>query len=101
MKHPWGKDFYEQLIYDIAFGNLSLARCWWQQLEAEITSGDLPTEDFWRTKTLRYRSLREPLMDNDRAALAALLHQWERENVMGTPVERIWQPTPFPLEHVA
>lgn len=101
MKHPWGKDLYEQIVYDIAFGNLALARCWWQRLETEITSGDLPTEDFWRTKTLRFRSLREPLMDDDRAALAALLHQWERENVTGTPVERIWQPTPFPLEQIA
>ncbi len=39
-------------------------------------------------------------MDDDRAALATILHRWERENVAGTKAEAIWTPSPFPLEEV-
>ena len=37
-------------------------------------------------------------MDDDRAALAAILHRWERENIAGTKAEAIWTPSSFPLE---
>ncbi|SFK45731.1 hypothetical protein SAMN04488125_10224 [Methylorubrum salsuginis] len=100
MEHTWGKDFSENLVYDIALGNLNLARCWWQRVEA-LPELHYPHQDArWRTWSLRIRSLREPLMDDDRAALAAILHRWERENVAGTKAEAIWAPTPFPLEEV-
>ncbi|GJE81778.1 hypothetical protein [Methylorubrum thiocyanatum] len=98
MDYTWGKDFFENLVFDIALGNLNLARCWWQKVEASPTFQYPHQEEPWRTWRLRIRSLREPLMDDDRAALATLLHRWERENVAGTKAEAIWQPSPFPLE---
>lgn len=98
MDYTWGKDFFENLVYDIALGNLNLARCWWQQVEASPVLYNPHHEEPWRTWMLRIRSLREPLMDDDRAALAAILHRWERENIAGTKIEALWQPSPFPLE---
>jgi len=35
---------------------------------------------------------------NDRAAVAALLHEWEEHNARRLGVEDVWEPTPFPLE---
>ncbi|WP_462123472.1 hypothetical protein [Methylorubrum aminovorans] len=98
MDYTWGKDCFENLVYDIALGNLNLARCWWQEVEASPELQHLPQEGPWRTWNLRIRSLGKPLMDDNRAALAAILHRWERENVACAKVEAIWAPTPFPLE---
>ncbi len=101
MDYTWGKDFFENLVYDTALGNLNLARCWWQKVDASPQLQHLPKDEHWRKWHLRIRSLGEPLMDDDRAALAAILHQWERENVAGTAAEPLWTPTPFPLEATA
>lgn len=57
-------------------------------------------DKFWRRWRLRILSLREPLMDDDRVALAAILHRWERENVAGTTAEANWEPVPLPLEEM-
>lgn len=35
---------------------------------------------------------------HDAAGTAALLHEWERRNVVHWGVEQHWQPTPFPFE---
>ena len=40
----------------------------------------------------------EPLVADDRATLAKILHAWEASNIRGTKVERYWEPTPFSLE---
>lgn len=101
MDYTWGKDFFENLVYDIALGNLNLARCWWQQVEASPALHASHHDEFWRTWALRIQSLGEPLMDDDRAALAAILHRLERENVAGTEAEAFWMPSPFPLEETA
>lgn len=87
MDYTWGKTFVENLVYDIAMGNLKLARCWLQKVNAS-----------YPRLCERIREIDEPLMDDDRVALAAVLHRWERENVAGTEVEPFWTPTPFPLE---
>ena len=98
MDYTWGKDIFENLVYDSALGNLKLARCWWQKVDASPELQHLPQDEPWRTWHLRIRSLGEPLMDDDRAALAAILHRWERENIAGTKAEAIWTPSSFPLE---
>lgn len=41
----------------------------------------------------------EPLMADDRAGLAALLHRWEAENIVGSPLEPYWVAERFPLEN--
>ncbi|MDV2983417.1 UNVERIFIED_CONTAM: hypothetical protein Q9R58_03750 [Methylobacteriaceae bacterium AG10] len=101
MDYTWGKDFFENLVYDIALGNLNLARCWWQKVQASPALQHPHQDEPWRTWRLRIRSLHEPLMDDDRAALASILHRWERENIAGSKAEAIWQPSPFPLEEMA
>jgi len=44
------------------------------------------------------RNLLVFLDQEDRAAIAALLHEWERQNVAKWGVEHLWEPTPFPVE---
>lgn len=86
------------LVMEIALGNLEAARAWWDKaaLGFSMDVPDLtPRERFVRG---RYNELGPPLLDGDRAALAAILHRWERENVTGTAAEPIWTPTPFPIE---
>lgn len=100
MDYTWGKDVFENTVYDIALGNLNLARCWWQHVEASPELQYPTPDERLRTWQLRILALREPLLDDDRAALAAILHRWERENVAGTKAEAIWMPTPFPLEEM-
>lgn len=34
----------------------------------------------------------------DRAGIAALLHAWEAETVKNLKLEKVWEPTPFPVE---
>jgi hypothetical protein len=34
----------------------------------------------------------------DRAAIATLLHEWERQNVVKWGIEHLWEPAPFPVE---
>jgi hypothetical protein len=48
----------------------------------------------------RLHALDQPLRSWDRAALCALLAQWEAENLVGSPLEPHWQRTAFPLEGV-
>lgn len=41
----------------------------------------------------------QSLLDRrDRGAIAALLHEWERQNVKHWGIEHLWEPTPFPVE---
>jgi hypothetical protein len=35
---------------------------------------------------------------DNRAGIAALLHEWEATTVKNLKIEHLWQPTPFPLE---
>jgi hypothetical protein len=42
--------------------------------------------------------LADPARKNDRASIAAQLHQWESLRVEKLGLEPYWQPTPFPLE---
>lgn len=37
---------------------------------------------------------------DDRAGLAALLHEWEATTVRNLKLEHLWAPTPFPLEQL-
>ena len=87
------------LVMEIALGNLEAARAWWDKAALGFSldvPGLTPRERFVRG---RYNELGPPLRDGDRAALAAILHRWERENVTGTAAEPIWTPTPFPIEN--
>jgi hypothetical protein len=49
-------------------------------------------------QVLQHKRLLALLETADRAAIAALLHEWERQNVRTWGIEHFWEPTPFPLE---
>jgi hypothetical protein len=84
-----------KLVVDVALGNLESAR--------EICTGFLPkyTEATYGRDAedkMQFRNLKElcrRLALDDRAGLAALLHEWEAQTVK---LEHLWQPSPFPLE---
>lgn len=44
------------------------------------------------------RRLLALLDTEDRAGIAGMLHEWERQNVVKWGIEHLWEPTPFPLE---
>lgn len=115
---PWGRWSAERLAFHAAFGDLAAARAAWEMADAACRAADqraraAPKKAKWGDFHMslvegsdprlpeRIREIGPPLMDDDRAAVAAVLHRWERENVAGTAVEPFWTPTPFPLESMA
>lgn len=89
----------DHIIIEIARGRLSeaLSRC------QEFESWDLARVDDWLREHVTYiMTVLKPLLDrDDRSGLAEALHARERENVIAYKLEKIWQPTPFPLEQMA
>jgi hypothetical protein len=41
------------------------------------------------------------LIQNDRPAIAEVLHHWEQKTVTASKLTPYWQPTPFPIEETA
>jgi hypothetical protein len=87
-----------KLVVDVALGELESAR--------EICNGFLPkyTEATYGRDAedkMQFRNLKElcrGLALDDRAGLAALLHETEAQTVKNLKLEHLWQPSPFPLE---
>jgi hypothetical protein len=87
-----------KLVVDVALGNLESAR--------EICTGFLPkyTEATYGRDAedkMQFRNLKElcrRLVLDDRAGLAALLHETEAQTVKNLKLDHLWQPSPFPLE---
>lgn len=89
--------FYK-ICVDIALGNLESA--------ASICMRFAVHDEKWRKAgygdEIDMLALLRPLvLANDRAALAALLHQWEAAAVKRLNLEGLWEPSPFPLEEIA
>lgn len=100
-KHPeaqWCLGRHWPLITDIALGRLDAARAVWSQIGRHYVTGEVLQEPALQLSYDRYCEIGPPLLADDRAALAKILHRWEAENVVGTVAEPHWQPTPFPLE---
>lgn len=85
------------LIAAIALGELDRAREIWAEMGSYYRRG-IPSEWDHAPTFPRYRLLDEPLLADDRAALAAILNGWAAENIKGSPLEPYWEPTPLPLE---
>ena len=64
--------------------------CW-----SEETYG---CDDDDKAQLRRLKELCRRLAADDRAGLAALLHDWEAQTVRNLKIEHLWEPTPFPLE---
>ncbi|RAI45792.1 hypothetical protein CH341_01975 [Rhodoplanes roseus] len=86
-----------KIIVDVARGDLAAARA---LRDANIDRWrDNPAhDDESRARYRRVRQLCARLDADDRPGLAALLHEWEAITVRNLKIERLWEPTPFPLE---
>jgi hypothetical protein len=92
-------DLYEErrIFVDVARGDLDAARAicaYFATDRAMRRYGALMEEEYDRiTKTLC------PLIAaNDRSGLVRLLRGWEAHSVKRLKLEKLWEPTPFPLE---
>ena len=89
---------HERLILDIALGNLPAARAQLAELLPHFRENKSPDQPIYQYMRSLILPVAEPLLADDRPALAAILHGWESENIRGAKLERYWEPTPFPLE---
>jgi hypothetical protein len=81
---------------DIARGDLDTARMKCRALHERCARDP---ESYWGRIWRRTTDRAGPLLEaDDRPALIALLHEWERELIGRLGLEAIYEPTPFPLE---
>jgi len=85
---------------DIALRDLDAARRVWHRLPQSYRDGLNPADgSCFRTRwSEMHDTIVEPLLADDRAALARILHGWEADNIRRAGYEPYWDPTPFPLE---
>lgn len=100
----WSADGYprrypeERVIVAAALGELDIAREYCERLESLRGS--------WQFNYLKdeyefvLENLKPLLGKNDHGAIAAFLHELERSKAKAYKLEKIWQPTPFPLEEM-
>ncbi|MCJ2080096.1 hypothetical protein [Methylobacterium sp. J-090] len=88
----------ERLLLDIALGNLQAARSQLTELLPHFRENKHPDQPIYQYMRSLILPVAEPLLADDRPALAAILHGWESENIRGAKLEPYWEPTPFPLE---
>ncbi|WP_379040987.1 hypothetical protein [Methylobacterium marchantiae] len=89
------------LITCIVLGELDEAREIWAGIGRYYRKGTMTEDPSWQIMYDRYCLVGDPLMADDRAALAGLLHRWEAENIVGSPLEPYWRSELFPLEEDA
>jgi hypothetical protein len=92
-KHPPWKT-----LMHVALDEIPAAQAEWQSVMHKYVPGKTFPDASSQYVYDQWCSLTEPLMASDRAALARLLHGWEKSNTVGTKLEPYWCPTPFPLE---
>ncbi|KQP42652.1 hypothetical protein ASF49_02105 [Methylobacterium sp. Leaf104] len=93
-------DHYWHLGACLALGEIEKAQALFSPLRAYRVGGP-PAENAAEQRVFeRLRALEQPLRSGDRAALCALLAQWEAENLIGSPLERYWLRTAFSVEGV-
>jgi hypothetical protein len=91
-------DSHWYLFAAIALGELDAAREIWAKTEGYYRLGRVLDEPCDQLIYDRLCLIDEPLMADDRAGLAALLHRWEAEAIVGSPLEPHWVAERFPLE---
>ncbi len=86
-----------KIYVDAARGDFEAADVFRRKLEANPARWSNDTrkpEDF----SLLMQRLCPLIASRDRAGIAALLHEVERQSVQRLKLEKIWQPSPFPIE---
>jgi hypothetical protein len=90
-----------RITVEVALGDLDAAKKTRDENLA-FWSTDHPGVDAdGREKYRRMRELCARIDADDRGGLAELLHEWEAATVKNLNIEKLWQPTPFPLEQQA
>jgi hypothetical protein len=87
-----------KIILDVALGDLGAAR---RLCETHIENWSIDKSHYNEDTRAMFRRLRELcacLRADDRPGLIRLLHEWEAQTVKNFKIERIWEPTPFPIE---
>ena len=99
---PMGAKMFDwptrRIILDAALGKLQSAKAIG---DAHLPHWSVDKEEYDDNSRAQYRRLRELcgcLTAGDRPGIAKLLHDWEAFTVKALKIERIWEPTPFPLE---
>ncbi|NEU12429.1 hypothetical protein G3T14_09810 [Methylobacterium sp. BTF04] len=87
------------VVVEVALGDLDRARRTFARIEPHYLDIAGASNTVRRDVAERLTLLGHHLMADDRAALATLLHHWERESARNYKIEDYWQPTPFPLEN--
>lgn len=88
----------QRLILDIALGNLTAARAQIAGLLPHFRENKSPDQPMYQYMRNLILPVAEPLLADDRPALAKILHGWEAGNMRSAKLEPYWEPTPFPLE---
>jgi hypothetical protein len=101
-KHPMRHHLFCQpltkLLFDTALGDLNSARQICAEFFANRTEATYGRDAEDKMQFRRLKELCRRLALDDRAGLAALLHEWEAQTVKNLKLEHLWQPSPFPLE---
>ena len=86
---------YIKVYIDIARGDFDAALKICDRMRAQGKDSS-----YWMPKTYDVitNKFYPMLIANDRAALAQVLREWERYQVNGRKLEKLWESTPFPLE---
>jgi hypothetical protein len=88
----------QSIILESALGNLDAARTIWTSELSKWTERHYLHFDGEPENMRRRQALGACLMADDRAGIAALLHEFEAFTVTSNKLEKIWERTPFPLE---
>ncbi|MCJ2082868.1 hypothetical protein [Methylobacterium sp. J-090] len=91
-------DAHWHLFAHIALGELDAARAMWAKSRGFYRPGRIMDEPIHQLEYDRFCLIDVPLMADDRAGLAVLLHRWEAENIVGSPLEPHWVKELLPLE---
>ena len=96
--HPLDIDPLDKALFHVALRDFDVARkvCAEHICPRDVATFGRDHED--KAKLLRLKELCRRLAADDRAGLAALLHEWEAATVKNLKLEHLWQPSPFPLE---
>jgi hypothetical protein len=88
----------DRIIIESALGNLDAARKIWTNELSTWTERHYLHFDDEPANMRRRQTLGACLMADDRAGIAALLHEFEAFTVASNKLEKHWERTPFPME---
>jgi len=101
-KHPQSHHMLDWLDHrpplSVAQGDLASASRYCTEKIAPLQVASYGRDEEDKTKLRQLKELCRRLSLDDRAGLAALLHEWEATLVRDLKIAHFWEPTPFPLE---